>query len=109
MRGKPSLAQDLIWRLEALVYAIALFLLRLLPIEAASAFGGWLLRLLGPLSAPHRTASVNIDIAFPGMDPAAKKKLLGDQWENVGRTFFELPILDRITADPSRVEVVGGE
>jgi KDO2-lipid IV(A) lauroyltransferase len=109
MRGKPSLGQDLVWRLEALGYDAALFLLRLLPIEAASAFGGWLLRLVGPLSAPHRTASVNIDIAFPDMPPEQKKKLLGDQWENVGRTFFELPILDRIMADQTRVQVENAE
>jgi KDO2-lipid IV(A) lauroyltransferase len=109
MRGKPSLGQDIVWRLEALGYDIALFLLRLLPIEAASGFGGWLFRTFGPLTNPHRTASINIDIAFPDLDPAAKKKLLGDQWENVGRTFLELPILDRITADPSRVEVVNGQ
>ena len=31
------------------------------------------------------------------------------QWEEFGRTFAEYPVLDRIIADPSRVEVVGAE
>ena len=109
MSARPSLGQDLIWRLEALGYDIATFLFRLLPVNWASALGGKLLRLVGPLTSTHRTARINIDLVFPEMSPADKAKLLADQWENVGRAFFELPILDRIMADPSRIELIGGE
>src|ERR1700709_216475 len=109
MSTKPSLVQDTLWRLEALGYDIVFGLVRLLPIETVSSLGGALLRLIGPLSAPHRTARVNIDIAFPEMSAADKKQLLADPWENVGRPLFALPLLDRIMADPSRIELVNGE
>ncbi|HET9159175.1 MAG TPA: lysophospholipid acyltransferase family protein [Caulobacteraceae bacterium] len=109
MSRKQPWWEDSVWRLQALAYDVLLFLIRLLPIDAVSGLGGWLLRTFGPLSAPHRTARINIDIAFPDAPAEWKKKLLADQWENVGRTFFELPILDRITADKARVEVVNGE
>jgi KDO2-lipid IV(A) lauroyltransferase len=109
MSARPSLGQDLIWRLEALGYDVATFLFRLLPVNWGSALGGKLLRLVGPLTSTHRTARINIDLVFPDMPAAEKAKLLGDQWENVGRAFFELPILDRIMADPDRIELIGGE
>lgn len=109
MSAKPSLAQDVIWRLEAVGYDVMLALLRLMPIDVASSVGGGLLRLLGPLTNPHRTARVNIDLVFPEASAAWKRTLLADQWENVGRAFFELQVLDRIMADPGRVEVVGIE
>ncbi|MDB5452280.1 MAG: lipid biosynthesis acyltransferase [Caulobacteraceae bacterium] len=109
MSAKPSLAQDLVWRLQALGYDVVTALFRLLPTDLASALGGGLLRLFGPLTGTHRTARTNIDLVFPDMPPEQKRKLLADQWENVGRAFFELPILDRIMADRTRVEVVGGE
>jgi KDO2-lipid IV(A) lauroyltransferase len=109
MSAKPSLTQDLVWRLEALGYDIVVGLFRLLPIDLASALGGALLRFFGPLTGTHRTARTNIDLVFPDMPADQKGRLLADQWENVGRAFFELPILDKIMADPSRVELVGGE
>ena len=37
------------------------------------------------------------------------RRLLDEQWGQLGRWFAEFPILDRIIADPSRVEVVGAE
>ena len=109
MSARTSFGQDLIWRLQALGYDIVTALVRLLPVDTVSAMGGGLLRLFGPLTGQHRTARINIDLVFPDMAPTEKKKLLGDQWENVGRAFFELQVLDRIMADPDRVELVGGE
>ena len=103
------LRQRVQWRLVAWAYDVAEFLARLFPIDSVSDFGGWLCVRLGPLTGPHRVAETNLRIAFPAASDAEIDRLLRAQWEEFGRTFAEFPILDRIIADPSRVEVVGAE
>jgi KDO2-lipid IV(A) lauroyltransferase len=97
------------WRLEAVAYDVLVSLLGLMPIDTISGFGGGLLRLIGPVAPAHRTARKNLMIAFPDRGKDWIDRTLGDVWENVGRTFFETPFLDKIMADPNRVEIVGGE
>lgn len=106
---KPSLGQDIAWRLEAFAYDVAEALARAFPIDAVSDFGAWLFTRLGPLTGAHRVAGTNLRIAFPEKSDAEIAALLAEQWAHVGRWFTEFPILDRIIADPSRVEVVGAE
>ena len=106
---RSALAQDLAWRLEALVFDLFTGLLRLLGLDAASAFGGWLVRRLGPLSGAHKTARRNLAIAFPDRDAAWREQVLADQWENLGRTFAEVPIMDRLAKASDRIELIGGE
>lgn len=97
------------WRVEALAYDLVAGLLRALPIDWASAFGGWLFRMLGPLTPAHRTASSNIRLAFPKLDEQEHARLLNAQWDNVGRAFAEFPLMDRIRPSTGRVEVINGE
>ena len=52
-------------RVEALGYDLVTGLLRLLPFSWVSAAGGWLLRLIGPLTSKHRVAETNLRTAFP--------------------------------------------
>jgi Kdo2-lipid IVA lauroyltransferase/acyltransferase len=106
---RPSLVQDLVWRLEAFGFDAVGFLFRLLPIETASALGGVALRLLGPLTQAHKTAERNIRIVFPELDEAQRKRLLVAQWENLGRLTAEFQLMDRLTPASGRVEIVGGE
>lgn len=103
---RPSLSQDLIWRLEALAYGLYAALVRLFPIDAVSDFGAFVFKRLGPLTSTHRVAEINIRIAFPEADDAEVKRLLEAQWDAAGRWAMEFPILDKIIADPTRVEVV---
>ena len=97
------------WRLEAAGYDLVAAVMRIAPIDGASAFGGWLFKLLGPLTGAHRTALRNLRLAFPEWDDAARHAMARRQWENVGRVLFEFFLVDRILADPARVEVVGRE
>jgi KDO2-lipid IV(A) lauroyltransferase len=106
---EPSLGQDLVWRLEAVAFAGLTALLRTLGVERASAFGGWLLKTIGPRTGTHRTVMRNLRIAFPDMDPAARERLALESWERTGRTFAETTLLDRITMESGRLEVVGLE
>ena len=107
--ARPSFGQDLLWRLEAFGYDAFLRLFRLLPVDAASALGGRLLRWVGPLSGPHKTASRNLRLAFPDKDRAWRKRVLAAQWENLGRTSAEFAHMDRLLPSSGRVEVVGLE
>jgi len=101
--------QDLIWRLEGLAFAGFIALMRLIGLETASNFGGWLLRTLGPHVGTHRTVMRNLRIAFPDMDPAERQKLAIAQWEQTGRTFAETAVMDQLTPASGRIDIVGAE
>src|SRR5471032_2946815 len=104
-----QMRQTVLWRFEAWLYDFAEFLAHLFPIDAVSDFGAWLFRNLGPLTSPHRVAETNLRIVFPNASEAEIAALLAAQWDQLGRWAAEFPILDRIIADPARVEVVGAE
>lgn len=106
---KVPFLRDLNWRLEAAAFKGLFGLLRLLGVERASGFGGKLLRTLGPLTGTHKTVTRNLRIAFPDMDPAERARLAVDQWEQTGRTFAELAVMDRLTPDSGRIDIVGLE
>lgn len=110
MADKPvSWTRDLAWRIEAVGFDVFTALFRLLPVEVASGMCGWLFRRLGPLTSTHRLARHNILLAFPDADAAWRRRVLFDQWESVGRTFAEFPLMDRIRPSTGRVELVNGE
>ena len=106
---KPGLGQDLIWRLEAAAFSGLFGVLRGLGVDRASGLGGWLLRTLGPLTGTQKTVMRNLRIAFPDMSADDRRKLALAQWDQTGRTFAELAVMDRLTPDGGRVEVVGIE
>lgn len=106
---KVGFGKDLGWRLEAGAFAGMTAFLRLLGVEGASNLGGWLLKSLGPRTGTHRTVTRNLRIAFPDMPAAEREALALEAWERVGRTFAETPLLDRVTVESGRLEVVGME
>ncbi len=106
---RQSLAQDLAWRLEAAGYDLFIGLVRLLGVDAASAFGGWLLKRIGPLTGAHKTARRNLRLCFPEKDDAWHEAMLAAQWENVGRLSAEFPLMDKLVPSTGRVELVNGE
>ncbi|HEX8570564.1 MAG TPA: lysophospholipid acyltransferase family protein [Caulobacteraceae bacterium] len=108
-RPRSSFGQDLVWRLEAFGYDLFLALFRLLSVDAASALGGRLLKLVGPLSGPHKTASRNLRLAFPEKGEAWRQGVLAAQWENLGRTSAEFAHMDRLLPGSGRVEIVNAE
>jgi KDO2-lipid IV(A) lauroyltransferase len=106
---QASFSRKIGWIIEAAFYDAYVALMRVLPIDMASAVGGWLFRTLGPLTSTQKTVRKNIDLAFPNMCSAQKKALILDHWERTGRTTAEFPIMDRIKNEPERIKVVGLE
>ena len=110
MSAKPSFMQDLAWRLEAFLYDAFAAFTRALPVDTASDFGGWLFKVLGPLTPVQKTVKRNLELAFPDMNAAARQILITRQWENTGRAMAgEFAIMDRIVKDKNRIEIEGVE
>ena len=106
---KPGLWQDLIWRAEAAGFAGFIGLMRLLGVERASRLGGALLRTLGPKVGTHRTVVRNLRIAFPDMPRAEREAMALEIWERIGRSFAETAVMDQLTPESGRLEIVGAE
>jgi len=96
------------YSLEAIPLLLGMLLFRLLPLDTASAFGGWLGRLFGPLTRAHRVARTNMTRALPEMSERERQQALNAMWDNLGRTVGEYPHLARAEM-PRRITVEGRE
>ena len=94
------------YRLEALATSLGLAIFGALPLDAASALGGWLGRVIGPRNAAHRTAERNLRRALPHLNDSQVAEVLQGMWDNLGRVAAEYAHIGTIVADPSRVQVV---
>jgi KDO2-lipid IV(A) lauroyltransferase len=83
---------------------IAVALIRAVPVEVASACMGRLWRVYGPRTARHARVLENLAIAFPRMDEAERRRIAGEQWENLGRTSAESFFMELFVSDPTRVD-----
>jgi KDO2-lipid IV(A) lauroyltransferase len=99
-------ARDIAYRLQAAGALAMVALFRALPLDAASAVGGWLARRIGPLVGAHRTARNNLAAAMPELDAKARGAILAGMWDNIGRTVAEYPHLGRLMRDAARVEII---
>jgi len=83
-------------------------MLRALPIEWASAFGGALVAWFGPKSRErHPRLLNNLAMAYPDMPEAEREKLARAVWRNLGYVLGEFFHMDEIV--PKRLEVVNPE
>jgi Kdo2-lipid IVA lauroyltransferase/acyltransferase len=95
---------------EGLLLHVTIGAFWLLPVDTASAIGGFIGRTLGPRLRVSRRARENLIQALPANDAAENKRILRAMWDNLGRTAAEYAHLSRICADGSgRIDVVGGE
>lgn len=105
----PLWKRLILWPAEALAIKTLVGGLRLAGVEGASAFGAWLVGLVGPRISTHRTVLANLAIAFPNMPAAERQALAREVWRRVGRGFAETLVMDRITEASGRIEIVGRE
>lgn len=84
----------------------ALCLFRLLPLDSASALGGWLGRCFGAIAGKNKLADRQLSAALPELDADARKTVLRAMWENLGRVAAEYAHLDTLRQG-DRIEVAG--
>ncbi len=92
---------------EALGFAVAIAVLRLLSVDAASNLGGFLGRGIGPRLPVSARARRNLRLVFPDKGAAEIERIVRAMWDNLGRVGAEYPHLDRITSvESGRVTLV---
>ncbi len=95
------------YRTEWAVLLLFFALCRALPVDKASAIGGWIGRLVGPRLAASRKALANIAEALPDKGEAERKIILRDMWDNLGRVMAEYPHLGQIAGERTTVQDIG--
>lgn len=100
-----------LYTLQAAFFIGNIVVLRRLPFDTASAYGGWLFRQIGPLLRSDRIARRNLKSVFPNWDQAKIDQTVKGVWDNLGRGAAEFAHLDKLDPlDPNgRVDVVGLE
>jgi KDO2-lipid IV(A) lauroyltransferase len=71
-------------------------LLRLTDPDLMAAFGGWLMRKVGPWLPEHEIARANLAAAFPEKSAAEIGRILAGTWDNLGRVGVEIAHLDKL-------------
>ncbi|MDP9195828.1 MAG: lauroyl acyltransferase [Pseudomonadota bacterium] len=96
--------------IEAAAAWTACIVFGLLPLDVASALGGWLGRCLGPILKGNHVALHNLALAMPELSPDERQKVVRDMWDNLGRVLAELPHLGRLDrAGQERIEITGAD
>lgn len=99
--------RDLQFRLEYVLLRLIVGLVRLFPLDTAVRLSAASWRALAPRLSPkrHKRALANLEIAFPEKSPAERRRIALAHWENLGRVMAETMQIDRVLADPSRIEI----
>lgn len=105
---KVSFFRDLQFRLEYIALRGIVGLVRLLPLEFATAASARAWRVLAPVVNPkrHNRALANLAIAFPEKSDAERQAICMAHWENLGRVMAETMQIDRLIKDESRITIV---
>ncbi len=93
-------------RVEHAGLRVALAVARVVPISWCVGSGAFVAGIIGPRLRQNRRALENLAIAFPDKTDAERRQIARAMWANMGRIFAETLILDRIIAEPDRIEVV---
>ena len=101
----------LIHPLQSAVLWTVYGIFRAMPLDRASALGGWLGRRIGPRLTANRRAIDNLEHAFPRKSASEITAIARAMWDHLGRMFGEYAHLEEIGdfGGAGRVEVRGGE
>ncbi|MGI9294470.1 MAG: lysophospholipid acyltransferase family protein [Pseudomonadales bacterium] len=106
---QSSVASRLLWLLDLLFIGSIFALLRLLPVDTASALGNRFGRWLGPkFEKKSSIVKTNLSQALPDKSAAQIDQLTAQVWGNAGAVFAEYAHLEKIcnTEASQRLEIV---
>ena len=104
-----ALLRDLRYRLEYAALRLLVGLVRLLPLDTAANFSAWAWQKIAPRNRRHKRALANLEIAFPEKSEAEREAIARAMWGNLGRVMAETMQIDRIIAEPDRIEILNSE
>lgn len=93
--------------IEALLLLIITVFFKILPLDIASAIGGFIGRTIGPILGASKKAKHNITLAFPQKTEQEKNNIIKGMWDNLGRVIAEYPHLQKIAQE--RIEFNGAD
>lgn len=94
--------------IEAIILHLFYGMLRLIPLQASSALGGWLGRTLGMRIKRTRIAAAQMAAHLPPHSEAEREEMLQQMWDHLGRVIAEYTHLARGALD-SHVTIEGAE
>ena len=102
-----STLRDLQFRLEYVVLRLVIGTIHLFPLDRSVRWSAKAWRFLAPKISRkrHLRALENLATAFPEMSTTERNRIALAHWENLGRVMAETMQIDRVIADPSRIEV----
>ncbi len=101
-----SIARDIRYRAEYAGLRLIVGIIRLMPLEMAADVSAFFWRLIAPRLRRHRRALENLAIAYPERTPEEREAIAVAMWGNLGRIMAETMQIDRILAEPDRIEIV---
>jgi len=107
--AQPSLKKRIQYAIEGFGAVLTFALFGLMPVDAASAIGGFAARQIGPRVGASKRARINLHRAMPELSDAEIERIVRGMWDNLGRVVTEYPHLQEFQVfDPNgRCEVVG--
>lgn len=107
--ASASLITTLRHRVEATGLATAVFLFRLIPVDAASASMGFLWQLFAPLNRRHKRALKHLEAAMPETTSSERNRIIGGMWNNLGRVTAETFHINELAQQDHRIETCTDE
>ena len=97
---------------QRLAYAglrLARLLAGAMSVEGVAGIGGFVMRHVGPRLRQNRRALANLAVAFPDRSEAERRRIAREMWGNMGRTFAETLVLERMIGDPARLDIADAD
>ena len=91
------------WLEYAGVRSLAI-ILGILGIDRASRLMGWIWRKVGPRTKRQARVNSNLELAFPERSAEELAQISDAQWDNLGRTFAESFLIDRLISQSDRIQ-----
>ncbi|MBB4301201.1 KDO2-lipid IV(A) lauroyltransferase [Rhodobium orientis] len=99
---RPGTLRRLKYGLEYGLFLAVVGIVRLMPLDMASAVMGRIWRMLAPLTRRQQRVLENLERAMPEKSAAERRTIARDAWENLGRVSAETLLIDRIVAQKDK-------